>query len=134
MNLGSYSRRDRYVQRYDRLFAYEKGLKTWARWIDNNLDTTKTRVFFQVEVIGESQNFKAIGSHRAQLIVERVMRSMKSPVHLLNVTTLSQLRIDGHPSVYGLMAVTRTWTAATGVWPEFLILGMCFYTQRKPTN
>lgn len=31
----------------DRLVAYEKGLKTWARWIDNNLDTTKTRVFFQ---------------------------------------------------------------------------------------
>ncbi|CAL8133815.1 unnamed protein product [Prunus armeniaca] len=35
------------------------------------------------------------------IVVERVLPSMKSLVHLLNVTTVSQLRIDGHPSVYG---------------------------------
>lgn len=31
----------------DRLVAYEKGLKTWAKWVDTNVDQTKTRVFFQ---------------------------------------------------------------------------------------
>jgi len=31
----------------DRLVAYEKGLKTWAKWVDGNVDITKTKVFFQ---------------------------------------------------------------------------------------
>ncbi|PQQ05511.1 protein trichome birefringence-like 43 [Prunus yedoensis var. nudiflora] len=31
----------------DRLVAYKKGLNTWARWIDTNLDPKKSRVFFQ---------------------------------------------------------------------------------------
>ncbi|ONI16583.1 hypothetical protein PRUPE_3G108100 [Prunus persica] len=96
---------DRMFKDMDRLVAYEKGLKTWARWIDNNLDTTKTRVFFQGVPPDHNK-----GSHRAQLVVERVLRSMKSPVHLLNVTTLSQLRIDGHPSVHWCLAgVPDTW-------------------------
>lgn len=31
----------------DRLVALEQGLRTWARWIDTNIDRTRTRVFFQ---------------------------------------------------------------------------------------
>lgn len=31
----------------DRLVAYEKGLNTWAKWVDANVDTSKTTVFFQ---------------------------------------------------------------------------------------
>jgi len=31
----------------DRLIAYEKALKTWAKWVDDNVDITKTKVFFQ---------------------------------------------------------------------------------------
>lgn len=27
--------------------AYEKGLTTWAKWIDLNLDPRRTRVFFR---------------------------------------------------------------------------------------
>lgn len=41
------------------------------------------------------------GSHPAELVVEKVLHSMSKPAYLLNVTTLSQLRKDGHPSVYG---------------------------------
>lgn len=41
------------------------------------------------------------GSHPAQVILERVLRTMSKPVYLLNITTLSQLRKDGHPSFYG---------------------------------
>lgn len=29
------------------MVAYEKGLLTWANWIDLNLDPRKTRVFFR---------------------------------------------------------------------------------------
>jgi len=31
----------------NRLVAYEKGLKTWAKWVEDNVDPNKTRVFFQ---------------------------------------------------------------------------------------
>lgn len=35
------------------------------------------------------------------LIVEEVVKQMITPVTILNITTLSEFRIDGHPSVYG---------------------------------
>ncbi|XP_010267993.1 PREDICTED: protein trichome birefringence-like 6 isoform X2 [Nelumbo nucifera] len=35
------------------------------------------------------------------VIAEEVIKQMKTPVTLLNVTSLSEYRIDGHPSVYG---------------------------------
>lgn len=41
------------------------------------------------------------GQHPAEVVVERVLRKMSTPVYLLNTTTLSQLRKDGHPSIYG---------------------------------
>ena len=31
----------------DRLAALEQGLRTWARWVDANIDASSTRVFFQ---------------------------------------------------------------------------------------
>ncbi|XP_057473626.1 protein trichome birefringence-like 43 isoform X1 [Actinidia eriantha] len=31
----------------NRLVAYEKALSTWARWVDSNIDPTKTKVIFQ---------------------------------------------------------------------------------------
>ncbi|CAL9011103.1 unnamed protein product, partial [Prunus brigantina] len=101
---------DRMFKDMDRLVAYEKGLKTWGRWIDNNLDTTKTRVFFQGVSPDHNKTLYPAGSHPAELVVERVLRSMKSLVHLLNVTTVSQLRIDGHPFVHWCLAgVPDTW-------------------------
>lgn len=41
------------------------------------------------------------GSNPAQVVVEQVLSQMSKPVYLLNVTSLSQLRKDGHPSIYG---------------------------------
>ena len=35
------------------------------------------------------------------IIAEEVIRQMRTPVTFLNVTGMSQYRIDGHPSVYG---------------------------------
>jgi hypothetical protein len=39
--------------------------------------------------------------HPAELALEKVLRNMSKPVHLLNVTRMSELRKDAHPSVYG---------------------------------
>lgn len=41
------------------------------------------------------------GPHPAEVVLERVLRKMSKPVHLLKITTLSQLRKDGHPADYG---------------------------------
>ncbi|XP_050226762.1 protein trichome birefringence-like 43 [Mercurialis annua] len=105
----------------DRLVAYEKAMKTWANWVDQNVDPSKTLVFFQGVSPDhnngsewgepkakncEGQKQPVIGSnypavHPAELVVEKVLNDMSSHVYLLNVTALSQLRKDGHPSVYG---------------------------------
>ncbi|XP_021825090.1 protein trichome birefringence-like 43 [Prunus avium] len=107
----------------DRLVAYEKALNTWARWVNSNVDPNKTKVFFQgvspdhsnatewsdPKAINCNAQSKPLSgpdypgkAHPAEEVVEKVLRSMSKPVHLLDVTTLSQLRKDGHPSVYGL--------------------------------
>lgn len=31
----------------DPLVAMERGLRTWARWVDSNIDRSRTRLFFQ---------------------------------------------------------------------------------------
>lgn len=44
------------------------------------------------------------GTPPAELVLEKVLGSLSKPsrVQLLNVTRLSQLRKDGHPSFYGV--------------------------------
>ncbi|OIW02861.1 hypothetical protein TanjilG_29637 [Lupinus angustifolius] len=106
----------------NRLVAYEKGLKTWSKWVDENIDTNKTMLFFQgvspdhlngakwgqagaKYCEGQMRPVSGLnypgGAHPAELVLEKVLRSMSKPIYLLNITTLSQLRKDGHPSVYG---------------------------------
>ncbi|KAL3821385.1 hypothetical protein ACJIZ3_007290 [Penstemon smallii] len=102
----------------NRMVVYEKALNTWAKWIDSNVNPTKSKVFFQgvspdhaSGQIGAPFNkncdgqTKLLGNpggpHPAELVLEKVVEKMVKPVYLLNITTLSQLRIDGHPSVYG---------------------------------
>ena len=36
----------KYYQDMDRVAALEKGMRTWANWVDANVDRTRTRVFF----------------------------------------------------------------------------------------
>uniref|UniRef100_A0A0A9SG23 Trichome birefringence-like C-terminal domain-containing protein n=1 Tax=Arundo donax TaxID=35708 RepID=A0A0A9SG23_ARUDO len=42
------------------------------------------------------------------VMLEQVSKRMKTPVTILNITNLSGLRIDGHPSVYGRKALGLT--------------------------
>lgn len=112
-----------YYQNMDRLVALEKGLRTWANWVDAN--AMGSRVFFQSispthynqnewntrgasgpsrNCFGETVPMSGSsypGSYPDQMrVVNAVIRDMKSPAYLLDITILSQLRKDCHPSIY----------------------------------
>ncbi|KAJ9159769.1 hypothetical protein P3X46_025246 [Hevea brasiliensis] len=96
------------------MIAYEKGLTTWAKWIDLNLDPRTTKVIFRSMSPRHNREngwkcYKqreplAFFSHQhvpEQLVVlKEVLRKMSFPVYLQDITTISALRRDGHPSVY----------------------------------
>ncbi|KAL8130352.1 hypothetical protein V2J09_019507 [Rumex salicifolius] len=104
----------------DRLTAFYKGLTTWANWADQNVNTSKTQVFFQgispTHYNGREWNAPmrscsgqadplSGSSYPAGIppeaeVVKKVLGAMKTPVYLLDITTLSQLRKDCHPSAY----------------------------------
>ncbi|KAL9433062.1 hypothetical protein AB3S75_027971 [Citrus x aurantiifolia] len=106
----------------DRLAAFNKGLTTWGKWVDSSVDPTTTKVFFQgispthyngqewneskSTCVGQTQPINGStypgGSPPAVGIVKEVLSSMSTQVTLLDITTLSQMRKDGHPSIYGL--------------------------------
>ncbi|KAK1327126.1 hypothetical protein QJS10_CPA01g02127 [Acorus calamus] len=98
--------------------AYRAGMKTWARWIDNNIDPSKTSVFFrsispqhrgwnnhdcynQTTPIMETDKPYIPTFPRSIIeIQENTIKEMKTPVKYLNITRLSEFRRDGHSSVY----------------------------------
>ncbi|KAG2590071.1 protein trichome birefringence-like 1 [Panicum virgatum] len=94
--------------------AFNRALRTWARWVDRNIDPTRTRVFFR-SVSPEHKSVNWCYNQTSPIstgtvapwfpkslvtIVERNIKNMRTPVTYLNITHLSELRIDAHPSVY----------------------------------
>jgi hypothetical protein len=104
----------------NRLVAFYKGLTTWAKWVDLNVDVTKTKLFFQgispTHYMGKEWQSRAkncygelqplvgstypAGTPEANAVVNQVLSVMRKKVYLLDITTLSQLRKDAHPSAY----------------------------------
>ncbi|KAL0546753.1 hypothetical protein IC582_016666 [Cucumis melo] len=109
------------VKEMDRMEAFKIGLTTWGKWLDSNINPSKTIVFFQgVSAVhidgndwgeistkncqGEKQPIKGSRypgpSLEGEAIVKSVLNDIVTPVYLLDVTLLTQLRKDGHPSNY----------------------------------
>ncbi|KAF7847360.1 hypothetical protein BT93_L3051 [Corymbia citriodora subsp. variegata] len=107
----------------DRMVAFEKALTTWGRWVDASIDPAKSKVFFQgispshyngsqwgepsvKSCVGQTQPIGGStypgGLPPALSVLKGVLSKIKKPVTLLDITNLSLLRKDGHPSIYGL--------------------------------
>ncbi|XP_051181537.1 protein trichome birefringence-like 6 [Lolium perenne] len=102
--------------------AFHRALTTWASWVNRYVNPQKTQVFFRSSAPshfsgGEwnsgghcRESTMPLNDTRARpvpeinAILEQVAKQMRTPVTILNITNLSGLRIDGHPSVYGRKA------------------------------
>ncbi|XP_071687784.1 protein PMR5-like [Rutidosis leptorrhynchoides] len=108
----------------DRLVALNTGLKTWAQWVDSQVDLTTTRIFFQSvspthynpsewsaratntgkTCYGETSPTSGSaypGVYPDQMkVIDSVIREMQNPAYILDITTLSAMRKDAHPSIY----------------------------------
>ncbi|GLT30210.1 hypothetical protein SLA2020_050250 [Shorea laevis] len=100
--------------------AVEAALKTWASWIDENVDKSKTRVFFRSISPEHKDAFSCINQTEPSKdndatpfpkpireAVERTIEGMSTPVKYLNISELSQYRRDGHPSFYARKQSSR---------------------------
>ncbi|XP_040988553.1 protein trichome birefringence-like 41 [Juglans microcarpa x Juglans regia] len=128
----------------DRMLAFQKALATWARWVDLNIDPTKTSVFFQgispSHYNGSQWNEPSAKSCVRQKqpllgstypgglppavgVLKSALTKVTIPVKLLDITNLSLLRKDGHPSLYGLAGMDCSHWCLAGVpdtWNQIL--------------
>ncbi|KAL3535443.1 hypothetical protein ACH5RR_003904 [Cinchona calisaya] len=114
-----YKEGDYIYPRFDPVEAYKRAIKTWSKWVDNNMKRGKL-IFYRGyssahfrggdwdsggTCIKETEpvvSGSILDSYPLKMkIVEEVIREMQVPVVLLNVTKLTNFRKDGHPSVYG---------------------------------
>ncbi|KAK9065813.1 hypothetical protein SSX86_015214 [Deinandra increscens subsp. villosa] len=101
------------------LEAFRKAMTTWGRWVDANINPSKTLVFFrgysashfrggrwnsggqcdnEVEPI---KNTTYLSQYPDKMMVlEKILKGMKTHISYLNITRLTDFRKDGHPSVY----------------------------------
>ncbi|PPS09586.1 hypothetical protein GOBAR_AA11027 [Gossypium barbadense] len=105
----------------DHMEAYKIAMTTWANWVDTNIDPSKTRVLFQgvaavhfnAKEWGEPSDKGCIKQTEplkgstypgppvpGEAILKTVLSKMTKPAYLLDITLLTQLRKDGHPSIY----------------------------------
>ncbi|CAK7325883.1 unnamed protein product [Dovyalis caffra] len=104
--------------------AFERSLRTWAKWVEEHVDPNRTKVFFNsmaplhvraldwnnpngvmceketTPILNMSIPLEGSNDHRYFAIAKKVIRSMKFPINFLNITTLSEYRKDAHPSIY----------------------------------
>ncbi|KAL5995556.1 hypothetical protein ACLOJK_025619 [Asimina triloba] len=107
----------------DRWAVYRRVLRTWATWVEGNVDPNLTRVFFnnmspthmrstdwnnpdgikcafETTPIPSTTGHIDVGTDEDMVgTAARVTRSMKVPVTFLNITTLSEYRKDAHTSL-----------------------------------
>lgn len=120
---GSFSNGFEGYEEFDTPVAYKLALKTWANWVDSTINPNKTRVFFttmspthtrsqdwgnmkdekcfnETKPVRKKKHWGTGSDKRIMSVVAKVVKKMKVPVTFINVTQISEYRIDGHSSVY----------------------------------
>ncbi|KAG5239972.1 protein trichome birefringence [Salix suchowensis] len=121
---GPFDKRAKEYEVIEAHVAYERSLRTWAKWVDEHIDPNRTKVFFSsmapqhvraldwnnpnaamceretTPILNMSIPLEGSNDHRYFEIAEKVIHSMKTPIRFLNITTLSEYRKDAHPSIY----------------------------------
>ncbi|GMI86842.1 XYLAN O-ACETYLTRANSFERASE 1, TRICHOME BIREFRINGENCE-LIKE 29, ESKIMO 1 [Hibiscus trionum] len=121
---GSFDRGDAEYDEIERPVAYDRVLTTWSKWVDKNVNPNRTMVFFismsplhinstdwnnpggikcalEKTPILDQSTFLYVGTDRRLFtIATNITENMKVPVHLINITKLSEYRKDAHTSVY----------------------------------
>ncbi|OIT03653.1 PREDICTED: protein ESKIMO 1-like [Nicotiana attenuata] len=108
----------------ERPVAYQRVLTTWSQWVENNVDSNHTKVFFMsmsplhmkssdwgnpegikcaketTPVLNTSMPLNVGTDKRLFVIASNVSQSINVSVDFLNITSLSEHRKDAHTSVY----------------------------------
>ncbi|KAJ8471870.1 hypothetical protein OPV22_026213 [Ensete ventricosum] len=106
--------------------AFRKALNTWANWVDANVNSKSSLVFFrgysvthfsggrwnsggqcdkETEPI-ENENY--LSSYPWKMtVLESVIKGMRTPVAYLNITRMTDYRKDAHPSIYRKQNLTE---------------------------
>ncbi|XP_061346400.1 protein trichome birefringence [Gastrolobium bilobum] len=101
------------------LEAFRRAITTWSRWIDANINPSKSMVLFrgysashfsggQWNSGGQCDsetvpidNEKYLTEYPPKMrVLEKVLKYMKTHVTYLNITRMTDFRKDGHPSIY----------------------------------
>ncbi|KAK2980023.1 hypothetical protein RJ640_020049 [Escallonia rubra] len=120
---GSFANGEEGFEELEAPVSYRIALKTWANWVDSTVNPNRTRVFFTtmspshqrsadwnhkdgIKCFNETKPVMKKGhwgtgsDKRIMSVVNNVVEKMKVPVTFINITQLSEYRIDGHTSVY----------------------------------
>ncbi|ONK62686.1 uncharacterized protein A4U43_C07F6910 [Asparagus officinalis] len=120
---GSFANDLEGFEELDAVVAYRLALKTWANWVDSTINPNTTRIFFTtmspthmrsadwnhkngIRCYNETRPVMKRGywgsgsDKRFMEVVSSVVGRMKVPVNFINITQLSEYRIDGHATVY----------------------------------
>ncbi|PWA54283.1 hypothetical protein CTI12_AA435790 [Artemisia annua] len=90
--------------------TFTKSMTTWASWIEKHMNPRSSAPSHfkggesndgghcKEATQSPNQTTTTNNSSVTNLILQCIIKQMKTPVNILNITTLSDYRIDGHPS------------------------------------
>ncbi|GFP79990.1 protein trichome birefringence [Phtheirospermum japonicum] len=119
---GYYQEGDHVHEKLDVIEAFDRAMSTWARWVEANVNPSKTHVFFRgytfshfskgewnsggqcdsKEPIKDDKDLLSLDELSPPIpqMIDNSLRKVKSPVSYLNVTKMTNYRHDAHPSSY----------------------------------